>query len=205
MIGTTFFVALVARVVVGDWQWTDALLPALMVAAFPFYEWVIHVVILHWRPRSIGRLKIDPLLSRKHREHHADPRNAALVFIPWKALLWILPSSLVFAIALAELTRPGLALTYLTCYAGMGIVYEWCHYLVHSDYKPKTRPYRAIYRDHRLHHYKNEHYWFTVTTSGTADRVFGTYPNPADVSTSPTAKNLHGGSPDAMESVPAAG
>lgn len=205
MIGTTLLVALVARVVVGDWQWTDALLPALMVATFPFYEWVIHVVILHWRPRNIGRLKIDPLLSRKHRAHHADPRNAALVFIPWKALLWILPFSLVFAGALAELTRPGLGLTYLTCYAGMGIVYEWCHYLVHSDYKPKTRPYRAIYRDHRLHHYKNEHYWFTVTTSGTADRVFGTYPNPADVSTSPTAKNLHGGSRDAMEPVPAAG
>ena len=73
----------------------------------------------------------------------------------------------------------------------MGIGYEWSHYLIHSDYKPKTRFYRAIWRNHRQHHYKNEHYWFTVTSSGTADRVLGTYPDPATIATSPTAKNLH--------------
>jgi len=61
----------------------------------------------------------------------------------------------------------------------------------HSDYKPKTRVYRAIWRNHRQHHFKNEHYWFTVTSSGTADRVLGTYPDSATVATSPTAKNLH--------------
>ncbi len=72
-----------------------------------------------------------------------------------------------------------------------GSVYEWTHYLIHSDYKPKTRVYRAIWRNHRQHHYKNEHYWFTVTSSGTADRVLGTYPDPAARATSPTAKNLH--------------
>ena len=32
----------------------------------------------------------------------------------------------------------------------------------------------------------------TVTTAGTADRVLGTYPDPAKVATSPTAKALHG-------------
>ena len=36
-----------------------------------------------------------------------------------------------------------------------------------------------------------EHYWFTVTSSGTADRMLGTYPDLATVATSPTAKNLH--------------
>ena len=57
--------------------------------------------------------------------------------------------------------------------------YEWTHYLVHSDYRPRSRWYRSVWRNHRLHHYKNEHYWFTVTTAGTADRLFGTYPDPA--------------------------
>ena len=70
--------------------------------------------------------------------------------------------------------------------------YEWTHYLIHSDHRPRTRAYRAVWRNHRLHHYKNEHYWFTVTTAGTADRLFGTYPDPETVPTSPTAKNLHG-------------
>jgi hypothetical protein len=49
----------------------------------------------------------------------------------------------------------------------------------------------SIWRNHRRHHFKNEHYWFTVTSSGTADRVLGTYPDPATVKTSPTARNLH--------------
>jgi hypothetical protein len=31
-----------------------------------------------------------------------------------------------------------------------------------------------------------------VTSAGTADRLFGTYPDPETVATSPTAKNLHG-------------
>lgn len=202
MIGATFAIALAARIAVGDWQWSDAVVPAIMVAVFPFWEWMIHVVILHWRPRRLGRLTIDPLLSRKHREHHVDPRSAPLVFIPWKALLWILPVAV--AVALLAFPRLGLGLTFLTSLGAIGLLYEWCHYLIHTDYKPKRRPYKSIYRDHRLHHYKNEHYWFTVTSSGTADRVFGTYPDPAAVPTSPTAKNLHGGSgptrlhPDAL-------
>jgi sterol desaturase/sphingolipid hydroxylase (fatty acid hydroxylase superfamily) len=48
-----------------------------------------------------------------------------------------------------------------------------------------------VWRNHRLHHYKNEHYWFTVTSAGTADRLFGTYPDPASVQTSPTVRSLH--------------
>ena len=48
-----------------------------------------------------------------------------------------------------------------------------------------------MWRNHRLHHYKNEHYWFTVTSAGTADRLLGTYPDPAEVRTSKTVKNLH--------------
>jgi sterol desaturase/sphingolipid hydroxylase (fatty acid hydroxylase superfamily) len=48
-----------------------------------------------------------------------------------------------------------------------------------------------VWNNHRLHHYKNEHYWFTVTTAGTADRLFGTYPDPTSVPKSKTARNLH--------------
>ena len=48
-----------------------------------------------------------------------------------------------------------------------------------------------MWRNHRLHHYKNEHYWFTVTSSGTADRLFGTYPDAGEVTTSKTVRDLH--------------
>jgi Fatty acid hydroxylase superfamily len=189
MIGATFAAALTARVVVGDWQITDAIVPLVMVALFPFVEWIIHVFILHWRPKHVGGLTIDPLLAKEHRAHHMDPRNFPLIFIPWRALLWVLP--LTISVALLAFPRPGLGLTYLMFISMLGIGYEWSHYLIHSDYKPKSRVYRAIWRNHRNHHYKNEHYWFTVTSSGTADRVLGTCPDPSTVATSPTAKNLH--------------
>jgi hypothetical protein len=190
MFGAIFAVALTARIVVGDWQITDALVPLVMLALFPFFEWMIHVFILHWRPKRVGRLTIDPLLSREHRAHHVDPRSIPLIFIPWKSLAaWVLP--LTIAVALLAFPRPGMGLTYLVCIAVAGLAYEWTHYLIHTDYKPKTRFYRAIWRNHRNHHYKNEHYWFTVTSSGTADRVLRTYPDPGAVESSPTVKNLH--------------
>lgn len=189
MIGATWLVAVAARATVGDWQPTDALVPLAMLAVFPFFEWMVHVFVLHWRPRSLGRITVDSLLARKHREHHVDPRDVPLIFIPWPALLWVLPAAV--AIALLAFPRPGLGLTFLVSLATLGIVYEWCHYLIHSDYKPKTAAYRAVWRNHRHHHFKNEHYWFTVTTAGTADRVLGTYPDPSTVAASPTVKNLH--------------
>jgi sterol desaturase/sphingolipid hydroxylase (fatty acid hydroxylase superfamily) len=184
-----FIGALTVRIIVGDWQLTDTLVPPAMLALFPFFEWVVHVFILHWRPKRFGRLTLDPLLAREHRAHHMDPRSVPLIFIPAKSLLWVLP--LAVGIALLAFPRLGIGLTFLVFISALGLGYEWTHYLVHSDYKPKTRVYRAIWRNHRQHHFKNEHYWFTVTSSGTADRVLGTYPDLATVATSRTAKNLH--------------
>ncbi|KHO25412.1 fatty acid hydroxylase [Mycolicibacterium setense] len=193
MIGTALVVSAGARYAAGDWQPTDALVPVVMLATFPFFEWVVHVFVLHWRPRRFGRISVDSLLARDHRRHHVDPRDIPLIFIPWQSLLWILPVAV--AVALLAFPRLGLGLTFLSFLTVLGLSYEWCHYLIHSDYKPKTRTYRAIWRNHRQHHYKNEHYWFTVTTAGTADRVLGTHPDPATVSTSPTSKNLHAAKP----------
>jgi hypothetical protein len=182
--------AVVARAVVGDWRWSDAMLPLVVLAAFPFVEWVIHVVVLHWRPRRIAGFTLDPILARKHREHHVDPRIVKLIFIPLQSLLGALASALI--VAFVFIPRTGLGLTFLVVTFTIGLVYEWTHYLVHTDYKAKTALYRKIWRNHRLHHFKNEHYWFGVSTPGTADRVLGTYPDPQSVPASPTAKNLHG-------------
>ncbi len=190
MITATLVAALAARVVVGDWQLGDLWAPVILVALFPVLEWVIHVFVLHWRPRKVGGVLVDSQLARDHRRHHADPRDVPLVFIPWQSLVFVV---LGYAgISLLSFPRFGQALTFIVSVALMGIVYEWSHYLIHSDYKPRSKLYKAIWRNHRLHHYKNEHFWFSVTTSGTSDRLFGTYPEPATVSTSPTAKNLHG-------------
>jgi len=170
-------------------SWTELIVPVALVALFPVIEWVIHVVILHWRPRKVGGVPVDSLLARKHRAHHADPRVLPLVFIPWQVELWLLPSYVVVAL----LAFPGevAGASFLVAVGALMFGYEWVLYLVHSDYRPRTRAFRAVWRNHRLHHYKNEHYWFTVTSAGTADRLFGTYPDAADVPTSGTVRALH--------------
>lgn len=190
MIAGTLVAALGWRVAEGDWRWTDLWAPVILVALFPVIEWVIHVFILHWRPRKVAGVLVDSQLARDHRRHHANPRDIPLVFIPWQSLVVVIAADV--AIALFAFPRLGQGLTFLLAIAVVGLVYEWTHYLIHSDYKPRTRMYKAIWRNHRLHHYKNEHYWFTVTSTATADKLFGTYPDPATVKTSATAKNLHG-------------
>ena len=191
MIGTFLLGSVVARVVVGGGAWWELLIPVALIALFPVIEWVIHVAILHWRPRSLGPVTIDSLLARDHRAHHADPRDLPLVFIPWRALVWLLPAYV--GIALLSTPTTSSALTLLVSVYGIMAGYEWTHYLVHSDYRPRSAWYRSVWRNHRLHHYKNEHYWFTVTSAGTADRLFGTYPDPTTVEKSPTARSLHAG------------
>jgi hypothetical protein len=190
LISAFLVLAVVGRTLVGGGSWWELLIPVALVALFPVIEWVIHVGILHGRPRRVAGLEVDSLLARKHREHHADPRDLPLVFIPWQVLTWLLPAYVGVAL-LAVPSRPAAWSLLVSVYA-LKFGYEWTHYLIHSDYRPRRGVYRAVWRNHRLHHYKNEHYWFTVTSAGTADRLFGTYPDPETVATSPTAKNLHG-------------
>ena len=190
MIACFLVVSVVGRVAVGAGSWWELLIPVALLALFPAIEWVIHVGVLHWRPRRVAGLEVDSLLARKHREHHADPRDLPLVFIPWPALTWLLPAYVV--VALLAVPSASAAWTLLESVYAVMFGYEWTHYLIHSDHRPRTRAYRAVWRNHRLHHYKNEHYWFTVTTAGTADRRFGTCPEAETVATSPTATNLHG-------------
>ncbi len=183
-----------ARVAVGGIGLADLWAPLVLVLLFPFVEWVIHVFILHWRPRKLGRITVDTLVARDHRRHHANPRDVDLVFIPTPTSMWLIAAIVALPLGIGAAFGVPLhaTLTFVLIESLILMTYEWIHYLVHTDYKPRTRLYKAVWRNHRLHHFKNEHYWFSVTTSGTSDRVLRTYPDPAAVETSPTAKNLHG-------------
>jgi sterol desaturase/sphingolipid hydroxylase (fatty acid hydroxylase superfamily) len=189
MLSASLATSVVARVLVGGGAWWEVLLPVGLVVFFPVIEWLVHVGILHWRPRKVGPVTIDSVLARDHRAHHADPRDIPLVFIPWRVLLWLIPAY--FALALLAMPTTASGLSLLVSVFAVMFGYEWGHYLIHSDYRPRSSWYRAVWRNHRLHHYKNEHYWFTVTSSGTADRLFGTYPDPSTVKTSKTVRALH--------------
>lgn len=180
-------ITLVARMVVGPWAGGDVMIVAGLLAAQPLFEWTFHVYVLHYRPVRILGHVLDFELARKHREHHADPSDVALVFVPLRSLAALAAG----AVALSLLVAPSAAaaLTALIAAAVLLLAYEWTHYLIHSSYQPKSRLALAIRRAHRLHHFKNEQYWFGVMTPA-ADLVLGTYPQPGDVAVSATARDL---------------
>jgi hypothetical protein len=170
-----FCMALIARLVAGNWGRSDLLMAGIILALEPFTEWVIHVFVLHFRPKVIAGRKIDLLVAKKHRAHHADPKDLGLVFIPLHVLGIALPAG-VAGFLLANRHHLSLGLTGIATSFGMLLLYEWTHYLIHSTYRPRGRYYRSIWRSHRLHHFRNEHYWFGVTIT-LGDRVLRTYPN----------------------------
>ncbi len=158
-------------------------------------EWIIHKFLLHapldsWTSRTLGT-------GAGHHQHHLDPTDIewlllrgvdAAVFVTafgavtaaWSVpLMWITGSSVV-----------GGFLTAWLC-AAVGLLhYEWVHLFVHTRYRPRTHFYRTLARRHRLHHFRNEHYWLGVT-SNTGDRLMRTLPKQAgEVPLSDTARTL---------------
>ncbi|HVT65462.1 MAG TPA: sterol desaturase family protein [Mycobacteriales bacterium] len=186
---TLAFVAAVAtRIALGGWRWWDLGVVAIVLGMQPFTEWLIHVFVLHAKPKRIGSLKLDGLLARKHRQHHAHPKVIGLVLVPRRALI----TSVLTAVPLYWLVTGmnwRLAVTWLAVAYGMFLTYEWVHFLIHSSYKPKRWYYRYIYKAHRLHHFRNENFWYGVTIH-LADHALRTFPGKDDVPVSPTAFTL---------------
>ena len=75
LLALAFVAAVVARVLLGGWRWWDLGIAGIVLGFQPFNEWLIHVFILHAKPKQIGPVKVDGLLARKHREHHASPKD----------------------------------------------------------------------------------------------------------------------------------
>jgi sterol desaturase/sphingolipid hydroxylase (fatty acid hydroxylase superfamily) len=196
LLAVAVLAAIVLRVALGDYDWRDIVVALAVVVATPVVEWAIHVYLLHAKPFQLGSRRIDLLAAREHRAHHESPaeldgvlipRYAVLIFIPQIALtVWLLsfPIHLVLGGDRLAHAATGLLVSYAIL-AG----YEWCHFLIHTPYRPRGRYYRSIWRGHRLHHYKNEHYWFGVTSTF-GDQMLGTAPEQSTVPKSNTARTL---------------
>lgn len=174
-----------ARVWVGEFVWTDLAVVGVLVLVQPFVEWLIHVHVLHARPRNLGALRFDP--GRDHRAHHREPRDLTILFFPLSSLV---AGQIAFALAFTlTLGRLPLVLTGLSTVTALSLYYEWIHLLAHTAYRPRIAYFRNIWRAHRLHHYRNENYWFGITNT-IADRMLRTFPDKNAVPTSPTAQNI---------------
>jgi hypothetical protein len=189
--------ALALRLAQGSWSWRDLLMAGGLVAATPFVEWAIHVFLLHARPFAVAGRTFEMLTAREHRAHHEAPADLDGVLLPlygvavFLAMIALTDWALSFPIhSLIGGPRLAYATTGVAVSFAILAAYEWAHFLIHTPYKPKGRYYKGIRRNHRLHHYKNEHYWFGVT-SVVGDRVIGTMPDQRTVARSPTARSLH--------------
>jgi MFS family permease len=196
LLGAAIAGALALRIALGHYSWRDALLAAGVLALTPPVEWLIHVYLLHAKPIRVRGRSHDLVAAREHRAHHAAPAVLEGVLIPAYAVLifvaqialtvWLVSFPLHYVIGGDRLAwaATGLLVSFLILSS-----YEWSHFLIHTPYRPHSRYYRAIWRGHRLHHYKNEHYWFGVTST-VADHLLGTAPDQSQVPKSSTARTL---------------
>ncbi len=179
--------ALVGRLFAGAPSGWDALIVVGLLAFQPFQEWLIHVYILHWRPRKLGPVTIDFELARRHRHHHKDPSDLLVGFMPTRTL--VLATIGHAAFWWLAMPTPALAWTGMLTIAAIGLVYEWTHYVVHTSVVPRGALAKQVFRYHRLHHFKNENYWMGVTNH-LGDLVLGTLPDQKSIPASPTARDL---------------
>jgi Fatty acid hydroxylase superfamily len=201
VIGVGIAAMIALRIAIGDpLTWRDAVAVAAMAVVYPFGEWAIHVFLLHARPIEIAGRRLELITTREHRSHHRQPNDLWILLLGPKELvgllLVIVPAVAALGGLLVHLVAGPVQLSALITATLTGYVlvggYEWTHYLIHTAYVPRTRAYRAVWRNHRLHHFKNERYWHGITNT-VADRVLGTLRDQRDVPRSPTARTLDPG------------
>lgn len=152
---------------------------------FMFSEYLTHRFVFHLKPpKNPFLLK---MLKRLHYDHHTDPNDLHLLFLP---LWYSLPNLSVLAIIFYLIAGSwGLTLAFASGLMMMLFLYEWKHYVAHRPIKPRTRFGKWVKKTHILHHFKNENFWYGVSTPF-VDVLFGTLKNEKDVETSKTAKDL---------------
>jgi sterol desaturase/sphingolipid hydroxylase (fatty acid hydroxylase superfamily) len=130
-----------------------------------FFEYLAHRFIFHWISENPRIQKVAYVL---HGNHHHFPRDRERLFMP--PVPSIIIASVIFSIMYlisgtnAFMFFPGFIFGYL--------LYGSTHYAIHA-WNPPFKWMKPLWRNHHLHHYKNEHLGFGVSTT-IWDRVFGT-------------------------------
>lgn len=147
----------------------NALTIAAVFAAGMFFwtlfEYIMHRFVFHMVAESERARKFIYVL---HGNHHHFPRDKERLFMPPVPSLII--SSLIFLIMYAVMRNyvflffPGFMLGYL--------MYGTMHYAIHA-WNPPFKWMKPLWRNHHLHHYKNEEQGFGVSST-LWDHVFGT-------------------------------
>lgn len=179
--------ATVVRMASGDPGWADLVAFGVVAVLLGPVEWIIHRTLLHASPSN----RIAGVLGTRdsHEQHHRVPDDldwlllrrpnaigsCLAIVVPFSALAVLVVSLGLAASEVAQTAAASLVLAGLLALAH----YEWVHLLVHSKYRPTSRYYAYLDRNHRLHHFRNERYWLGVTVD-IGDRLAGTLPADRD-------------------------
>lgn len=129
------------------------------------FEYLAHRFVFHIVPQTERSRRIVYIL---HGNHHEYPRDKQRLFMPPIPSLII--ASTIFGLMYSVMSLyafmffPGFLLGYL--------IYGSMHYAIHA-WNPPFRWAKGLWRNHHLHHYKNEHMGFGVSST-LWDHVFGT-------------------------------
>ncbi len=191
VIALACIVTLLVRGLVFEYSWADLWVIVGIIAFWPFQEWIIHAWLEHLPALRFGKHILELVITKTHRAHHRNPWNPkygltttyfVVLFLGGVPMIWSMGYAFGFVSMHAILT--GILVTFLFI-----LNYEWVHYLIHTSYTPHTWFYRRLWRNHRLHHFQNENYWFGLTML-TGDRLLGTQPLKEKASRSKTVLNL---------------
>jgi 4-hydroxysphinganine ceramide fatty acyl 2-hydroxylase len=129
------------------------------------FEYIAHRFIFHLVSEKKGLQKFAYTL---HGNHHHYPRDKQRLFMP--PVPSIILASAIFGLMYLFMRQntfmffPGFILGYL--------MYGTMHYAIHA-WNPPFKWMKGLWRNHHLHHYKNEHHGFGVSST-IWDHVFGT-------------------------------
>ena len=158
----------------------------------PIFEWAVHKYFLHY-PFEFKNKRLKKFFYKIHEGHHEAPSDKELIFAPTIVglavpfIFFILVFGITSNFEMAH-TAAFFSLAYY-CY------YEWVHLAHHTDsYTPITKRGRRLKKHHTFHHFKNENYWWGVTTI-LGDQIFNTDPTHNNIKKSKTTKNIFAKTP----------
>ncbi|QNL22324.1 sterol desaturase family protein [Hyphobacterium sp. CCMP332] len=135
---------------------------------FTLVEYIVHRNVFHWVPNTPLKQFIQ---YHFHGVHHAEPKDKKRLAMPIVVSLalafFTLGVAYLFIGKYSFVFTPGFAMGY-TAYLGV-------HYMVHAYAPPKEGPFKVLWVNHAIHHYKDDSVAFGVS-SPLWDVVFGTLP-----------------------------
>ncbi|WP_301924326.1 sterol desaturase family protein [Ferruginibacter sp.] len=135
-----------------------------------FFEYMLHRFAFHFIAENKRAMKILYII---HGNHHEYPRDRERLFMPPVPSLIL--SSVIFSIMFFMAKWFIVTENIFAFFAGFMLgylIYGTMHFAIHA-WNPPYKWMKPLWRNHHLHHYKNEQRGFGVSTT-LWDRVFGT-------------------------------